>query len=72
MAENTCKFTHGEMVPCIGGPMDGHKRMVTVLFGKLPAHSFCITSPHAVHRYTLDHDRRAWVYDASAAKDGAQ
>jgi hypothetical protein len=66
---NPGKFTDGDLVPCIGGPADGLKRRVEVILpvlnGGLASSDMLWRSGATVHRYKLDHVRRAWVYDCA-------
>jgi hypothetical protein len=51
-------YVDGELLPCIGGPIDGEKNPVSLLFGKLPNAGFDLKDGT---KYVRDDSKRSWV-----------
>lgn len=52
-------FRDGELLRCVGGPVDGRLYKVGVLFGYLP--STCLRVGDSWYR--LDIEKRQWIYE---------
>lgn len=59
------KFCNGEMLPVLGGPIDGDSKPVPVMFGAIVPTFLCVGLAH----YQLLEHERIWRFSFTASRD---